>query len=94
MGEVSSQLNRESLDIASSPVSPAQLALVIQRIADGTISNKIAKDIFQAIWEEKATDDSRRRPHHRSEGAEADLGYRRAGSDHRRGDGREPEVGR
>jgi len=29
---------------------------VIQRVADGTISNKIAKDIFQAIWEEKATD--------------------------------------
>lgn len=58
MGEVSSQLNRESLDIANSPVSPAQLALVIQRVADGTISNKIAKDIFQAIWEEKATDDA------------------------------------
>ena len=58
MGEVSSQLNRESLDISNSPVSPAQLALVIQRVADGTISNKIAKDIFQAIWEEKATDDT------------------------------------
>jgi aspartyl-tRNA(Asn)/glutamyl-tRNA(Gln) amidotransferase subunit B len=58
MGEVSSQLNRDSLDIADSPVSPAQLGLVIQRVADGTISNKIAKDIFQAIWEEKATDDS------------------------------------
>jgi aspartyl-tRNA(Asn)/glutamyl-tRNA(Gln) amidotransferase subunit B len=58
MGEVSSQLNRDSLDIVSSPVSPAQLALVIQRVADGTISNKIAKDIFQAIWEEKATDDA------------------------------------
>jgi aspartyl-tRNA(Asn)/glutamyl-tRNA(Gln) amidotransferase subunit B len=58
MGEVSSQLNRESLDISNSPVSPAQLALVIQRVADGTISNKIAKDIFQAIWEEKATDDA------------------------------------
>jgi aspartyl-tRNA(Asn)/glutamyl-tRNA(Gln) amidotransferase subunit B len=58
MGEVSSQLNRESLDIATSPVSPAQLALVIQRVADGTISNKIAKDIFQAIWEEKATDEA------------------------------------
>ncbi|OXC71447.1 Asp-tRNA(Asn)/Glu-tRNA(Gln) amidotransferase subunit GatB [Caballeronia sordidicola] len=58
MGEVSSQLNRDSLDIADSPVSPAQLGLVIQRVADGTISNKIAKDIFQAIWEEKATDDN------------------------------------
>ncbi|CAH2782014.1 MAG: Aspartyl-tRNA(Asn) amidotransferase subunit B (EC @ Glutamyl-tRNA(Gln) amidotransferase subunit B (EC [uncultured Caballeronia sp.] len=58
MGEVSSQLNRDSLDIADSPVSPAQLGLVIQRVADGTISNKIAKDIFQAIWEEKATADT------------------------------------
>jgi len=58
MGEVSSQLNRDSLDIGDSPVSPAQLGLVIQRVADGTISNKIAKDIFQAIWEEKATDDN------------------------------------
>ncbi|WP_035554110.1 Asp-tRNA(Asn)/Glu-tRNA(Gln) amidotransferase subunit GatB [Burkholderia sp. 9120] len=57
MGEVSSQLNREALDIASSPVSAAQLALLLQRIADGTISNKIAKEIFVAIWEEKATDE-------------------------------------
>ncbi|AFT84216.1 Asp-tRNA(Asn)/Glu-tRNA(Gln) amidotransferase subunit GatB [Paraburkholderia phenoliruptrix] len=57
MGEVSSQLNREGLDIAECPVSSAQLALLLQRIADGTISNKIAKEIFLAIWEEKATDD-------------------------------------
>ncbi|NYH22972.1 Asp-tRNA(Asn)/Glu-tRNA(Gln) amidotransferase subunit GatB [Paraburkholderia bryophila] len=58
MGEVSSQLNREGLDIASSPVSAAQLALLLQRIADGTISNKIAKEIFVAIWDEKATDEA------------------------------------
>jgi aspartyl-tRNA(Asn)/glutamyl-tRNA(Gln) amidotransferase subunit B len=58
MGEVSSQLNREGLDIADSPVSSAQLALLLQRIADGTISNKIAKEIFVAIWEEKATDEA------------------------------------
>ncbi|MFM0323848.1 Asp-tRNA(Asn)/Glu-tRNA(Gln) amidotransferase subunit GatB [Caballeronia glebae] len=58
MGDVSAQLNRESLDIGESPVSAAQLALIVQRIADGTISNKIAKDIFQTIWEEKATDDA------------------------------------
>jgi aspartyl-tRNA(Asn)/glutamyl-tRNA(Gln) amidotransferase subunit B len=56
MGEVSSQLNRDGLDIAQSPVSAAQLALVLQRIADGTISNKIAKEVFLAIWEEKAAD--------------------------------------
>jgi len=58
MGEVSSQLNREGLEIAACPVSAAQLALVLQRIADGTISNKIAKEIFLAIWEEKATDEA------------------------------------
>ncbi|MBC8745176.1 aspartyl-tRNA(Asn)/glutamyl-tRNA(Gln) amidotransferase subunit B [Paraburkholderia sp. WC7.3g] len=58
MGEVSSHLNREGLDIAACPVSAAQLALLLQRIADGTISNKIAKEIFLAIWEEKATDDA------------------------------------
>ncbi|SPB17560.1 aspartyl/glutamyl-tRNA(Asn/Gln) amidotransferase subunit B [Caballeronia novacaledonica] len=58
MGDVSAQLNRESLDIGESPVSSAQLALILQRIADGTISNKIAKDIFQTIWDEKATDEA------------------------------------
>ncbi|CAH2785010.1 MAG: Aspartyl-tRNA(Asn) amidotransferase subunit B (EC @ Glutamyl-tRNA(Gln) amidotransferase subunit B (EC [uncultured Caballeronia sp.] len=57
MGDVSAQLNRESLDIGESPVSAAQLALILRRIPDGTISNKIAKDIFQTIWEEKATDE-------------------------------------
>jgi aspartyl-tRNA(Asn)/glutamyl-tRNA(Gln) amidotransferase subunit B len=58
MGEVSSLLNREGLDIADSPVSATQLALLLQRIADGTISNKIAKEIFVAIWDEKATDEA------------------------------------
>lgn len=58
MGEVSSQLNREGLDIGASPVSAAQFALLLARIADGTISNKIAKEIFQAMWDEKATDEA------------------------------------
>jgi aspartyl-tRNA(Asn)/glutamyl-tRNA(Gln) amidotransferase subunit B len=57
MGEVSSQLNRDGLSIEACPVSAAQLALVLRRIADGTISNKIAKDVFLAIWEEKAVDE-------------------------------------
>jgi len=58
MGEVSSQLNREGLEIDASPVSAAQLALLLQRIADGTISNKIAKEVFLAMWEEKAGDEA------------------------------------
>ncbi|AYQ86698.1 glutamyl-tRNA amidotransferase [Burkholderia gladioli] len=58
MGDVSSLLNREGIEIDASPVSAAQLALVLRRIADGTISNKIAKEIFQAIWDEKAGDEA------------------------------------
>jgi aspartyl-tRNA(Asn)/glutamyl-tRNA(Gln) amidotransferase subunit B len=53
MGEVSSQLNREGLEIDASPVTAEQFALLLQRIADGTISNKIAKEVFLAMWEEK-----------------------------------------
>lgn len=58
MGDVSSLLNRDGIEIDASPVSAAQLALLLQRIADGTISNKIAKEIFATIWDEKATDDA------------------------------------
>ncbi|MEX3547761.1 MAG: Asp-tRNA(Asn)/Glu-tRNA(Gln) amidotransferase subunit GatB [Burkholderia sp.] len=58
MGDLSSLLNREGIEIDASPVSAAQFALVLQRIADGTISNKIAKEIFQAIWDEKAQDEA------------------------------------
>ena len=56
MGDVSSTLNREACDIADIPVSATQLALVLKRINDGTISNKIAKDLFRAMWEEKSSD--------------------------------------
>ena len=54
MGDVSSTLNRESVDIADAPVSAVQLALLLRRIADGTISNKIAKEVFGAMWEAKS----------------------------------------
>ncbi|NMM27595.1 MAG: Asp-tRNA(Asn)/Glu-tRNA(Gln) amidotransferase subunit GatB [Glaciimonas sp.] len=51
MGDVAGALKRANIDIAASPVSAAQLALLLQRIADGTISNKIAKEVFAAMWE-------------------------------------------
>ncbi|RJF99890.1 Asp-tRNA(Asn)/Glu-tRNA(Gln) amidotransferase subunit GatB [Noviherbaspirillum saxi] len=54
MGDVSSTLNREGVDIADSPVKAEQLALLLQRIADGTISNKIAKEVFAGMWEAKS----------------------------------------
>ena len=54
MGDVSSTLNREGIDIATSPVSAEQLSLLLKRIADGTISNKIAKEVFAGMWEAKS----------------------------------------
>jgi aspartyl-tRNA(Asn)/glutamyl-tRNA(Gln) amidotransferase subunit B len=58
MGEVSSRLNREGIDIAESPVEASQLALLLARIADGTINNKSAKEVFQAMWEAKSADEN------------------------------------
>jgi aspartyl-tRNA(Asn)/glutamyl-tRNA(Gln) amidotransferase subunit B len=55
MGDVSSTLNREGIDIAASPVSAEQLSLLLRRITDGTISNKIAKEVFSAMWEAKSS---------------------------------------
>ncbi|MEO7495437.1 MAG: Asp-tRNA(Asn)/Glu-tRNA(Gln) amidotransferase subunit GatB [Massilia sp.] len=58
MGDVASTLNRENVDIADSPVEASQLALLLKRIADGTISNKIAKEVFAAMWEAKSNDEN------------------------------------
>ena len=50
MGEFSGALNKAELDIASAPVSARALRGLLQRIEDGTISGKIAKDVFDAMW--------------------------------------------
>ncbi|QQX84501.1 Asp-tRNA(Asn)/Glu-tRNA(Gln) amidotransferase subunit GatB [Cupriavidus necator] len=51
MGDVASQLNREGIAIDAAPVTPAQLAKLLTRIADGTVSNNTAKkDVFPAMW--------------------------------------------
>ncbi|NSX16972.1 Asp-tRNA(Asn)/Glu-tRNA(Gln) amidotransferase subunit GatB [Cupriavidus taiwanensis] len=51
MGDVASQLNREGIAIDAAPVKPAQLAKLLSRIADGTVSNNTAKkDVFPAMW--------------------------------------------
>ncbi|MES2408181.1 MAG: Asp-tRNA(Asn)/Glu-tRNA(Gln) amidotransferase subunit GatB [Pseudomonadota bacterium] len=51
MGDLSAALNRHELDIAISPVSSRQLATLIQRITDGTLSGKLAKEVFEALWQ-------------------------------------------
>jgi aspartyl-tRNA(Asn)/glutamyl-tRNA(Gln) amidotransferase subunit B len=50
MGEVSRRLNLNNISIKQSAVSAAQLAALIGRIADGTISNNAAKQVFEALW--------------------------------------------
>ena len=50
MGELSSALNRDNVDIAASRVSAARLSGLLARIVDQTISGKIAKDVFEAMW--------------------------------------------
>ena len=50
MGELSAELNNENLNIKESKVSSNKLGQLISRIEDGTISGKIAKDIFEKIW--------------------------------------------
>ncbi|HEY9279988.1 MAG TPA: Asp-tRNA(Asn)/Glu-tRNA(Gln) amidotransferase subunit GatB [Eoetvoesiella sp.] len=50
LGELTAALNRDEIDLAQSPVKPAALAALIIRIIDGTISNKMARDVFAAMW--------------------------------------------
>ncbi|CAM5294805.1 Asp-tRNA(Asn)/Glu-tRNA(Gln) amidotransferase subunit GatB [Thauera mechernichensis] len=50
MGDLAARLNKAELDITDSPVSPAQLAGLVARIADNTISNAIGKKVFEALW--------------------------------------------
>jgi aspartyl-tRNA(Asn)/glutamyl-tRNA(Gln) amidotransferase subunit B len=52
MGEVSRRLNSSELAFEQLPVSSTQLAALIGRIADGTISNNAAKQVFDALWSE------------------------------------------
>jgi aspartyl-tRNA(Asn)/glutamyl-tRNA(Gln) amidotransferase subunit B len=52
MGELSSALNRDGVEIGSAKVTPTALAGLLARILDDTISGKIAKDVFEALWTE------------------------------------------
>ncbi len=52
MGDWSAALNKDGLDVAESRLSAAQLAGLLNRIVDNTISGKIAKEVFEAMWAE------------------------------------------
>ena len=50
VGDLTGALNRDGIDIDSAPVTAAALAGLLDRVADETISGKIAKEVFDAMW--------------------------------------------
>ena len=52
INDLTARLNREAKDIAASPVSAAQLGTIIDLLAEGVISGKIAKEVFDIVWSE------------------------------------------
>ena len=52
MNELAGRLNKEGRNVASSPVSAPQLGAILDLIAEGAISGKIAKDLFEIVWTE------------------------------------------
>ena len=50
INELAGRLNREGKDVSAAPVSAAQLGTILDLIGDGTISGKIAKDVFEIVW--------------------------------------------
>ncbi|MFN5667818.1 MAG: Asp-tRNA(Asn)/Glu-tRNA(Gln) amidotransferase GatCAB subunit B, partial [Bradyrhizobium sp.] len=52
INELFGRLNKESVAIAASPVSAQQLAAIVDLIGEGTISGKIAKGLFEIVWQE------------------------------------------
>jgi aspartyl-tRNA(Asn)/glutamyl-tRNA(Gln) amidotransferase subunit B len=57
VGDLSGALNKDGLDIGASKISAQELAGLLTRIADHTISGKIAKQVFEAMWEGEGSAD-------------------------------------
>ncbi|MEZ0331427.1 MAG: Asp-tRNA(Asn)/Glu-tRNA(Gln) amidotransferase subunit GatB, partial [Methylophilaceae bacterium] len=58
MGNVAANLNDQDMEITDSPVSAIQLAGLLKRIADNTISSKIAKEVFEDMWDGEGAADT------------------------------------
>ena len=52
INELFGRLNKEGRDISSSPLSAGQLGTIVDLIGEGTISGKIAKELFEIVWQE------------------------------------------
>ena len=58
MGELFANLNKSELEISQSPISSEQFALLLDRIADNTLSGKTAKQVFSALWDQEGEVDT------------------------------------
>jgi aspartyl-tRNA(Asn)/glutamyl-tRNA(Gln) amidotransferase subunit B len=58
MGELTAALNCDGLDVSAARVSPPALASLLDKIAAGTISGKIAKEVFEAVWSGEGSADA------------------------------------
>jgi aspartyl-tRNA(Asn)/glutamyl-tRNA(Gln) amidotransferase subunit B len=58
MGDLAAALNKEGIEVSSGKLPAARLAELLKRIADGTISGKIAKEVFEVMWSEGAGADA------------------------------------
>jgi len=56
-GEFAARLNREEKTLADSPINPARFALLLRRISDNTLSSKLAKQVFDAMWNSELSAD-------------------------------------
>jgi len=50
LGDFSAALNKEGIPVSQSPVEPQNLAGLVARITDGTLSSKLGKQVFEALW--------------------------------------------
>jgi aspartyl-tRNA(Asn)/glutamyl-tRNA(Gln) amidotransferase subunit B len=58
LGDLTGALNKSDLDINHSPITPIDLAQLVARITDNTISGKIAKDVFEVMWQGEGNADA------------------------------------
>jgi aspartyl-tRNA(Asn)/glutamyl-tRNA(Gln) amidotransferase subunit B len=57
LGDLAGALNKADLEVSAAPIAPANLAQLVARIADDTISGKIAKEVFEAMWQGEGSAD-------------------------------------
>ena len=57
LGDLAGALNKAGLDISAAPIAPGMLAQLVARIGDDTISGKIAKEVFEAMWQGEGSAD-------------------------------------